>query len=100
MNRSIQEEDSDSNEVTQTIQFSESFFSSSIIVPVEKLNLSYTSVLPKGLKYAHLNINGIKSKFFDIQRFKKNENNVMACSITESKLGITRDSTKQFELPN
>ncbi len=77
----------------------DSFFNKTVNVPNECEEPQYSPVLPKGLKYAHLNVNGIKSKFFEIQRFLSNEKNIMVLGITESKLDQYRDFTREFEVP-
>lgn len=74
-----------------------SFFNKSNNVVVENEEPQYSPVLPKGLKFAHLNINGIKSKFYELQRFLYNEKNIMVLGITKSKLDQHRDFTKEFE---
>lgn len=56
--------------------------------------------LPKGLKFAHVNINGIKGKFSECVEFLDTEKNVLVLGITESKLDPQRDSTKEFQVRN
>ncbi len=55
----------------------------------------YIKRLPKGLKFVHININGLKSKFSDVNDMLINEENILVFGITETKL---QDHTNSKEL--
>jgi len=49
--------------------------------------------LGKGLVIAHVNLNGVKNKFEELQSFLVSNTNVMYLAVTESKLDISDDLT-------
>jgi len=62
--------------------------------------LDYEPQLPRNRKFLHLNINGLKSKYEELRYFLVSEYNVVACSITETKLNTIRDPVNQFSIPS
>jgi len=60
----------------------------------------YEHKLTKGLHYAHVNINGIKSKFEEIKSLLNNEKGIIFLAVTETKLDSTRDHKNMFVIKN
>lgn len=84
------------------ISFSNSYFNQDSIHQLNDSHQAnnYECQLPPGLKYAHLNVNGVKGKFVEIAEFLNNEKNILVLGLTESKLDPIRDSASQFQIPN
>ncbi len=57
----------------------------------------YKARLPKYPKILHINVNGLRSRFEDVRHLLINENNIIACGISETKLG-ENDYTNQFNI--
>lgn len=51
----------------------------------EDISEKYITRLPNGIKYVHININGLKSKFAEINDLLINENNILVLAVTETK---------------
>ncbi|WP_447559210.1 hypothetical protein, partial [Staphylococcus aureus] len=54
--------------------------------------------IPKGRKIAHLNTNGLKSKYAELRSFLIETNDMIACALSETKLQ-SQDYQKMFEIP-
>ncbi len=48
--------------------------------------IKYSSLLPKGKKFLHVNINGLRNKFEEVEHLLINEKDIVVFAITESKL--------------
>lgn len=70
------------------------------IIDATDLGFQYVPKLPNGLLYAHININGIQSKFEEVKQLVAFENNIMLLAITETKLNSDRHSCNMFSVQN
>lgn len=59
----------------------------------------YEQQLQKGRKILHININGLSNKYEEVRDFLINENNILLCAITETKLK-PRNHDNMFDIPN
>jgi len=87
-------------ETPQLLQMDENIFRDDSLLSNEGQEYSYVSRLKKGIKYVHVNINGLKSKFEHVKELLNNEQNVICMGITETKLNVDRDRLNDFEICN
>ncbi len=79
----------------------EEFFNESVLEETTNQHqpLTLAPRLPSGIKFLHININGLRSKFDVVYNLLVSEKNVMCMAITESKLKQNRDRSSMFEIP-
>lgn len=65
----------------------------------EQIPLSLDPRLPSGIKFLHININGLRSKFDEVYNLLVSEKNILCMAITESKLKENRDRSSMYEVP-
>lgn len=58
----------------------------------------YLPFLPKGRKFLHININGIRNKFEEIEHLLVNEKDIVVFAITESKLNSVSDHPNMYNV--
>ncbi|CAL8129757.1 unnamed protein product [Orchesella dallaii] len=62
--------------------------------------LDYQARLGKKPKLIHVNINGLKSKFYDVKQLLNSEKNILLLAVTETKLDKYRDLSNEIEIAN